>query len=112
MVSFDINKVREQIKNLKLLPNVKEVIELRKRLELELENLTVKEESDVEVFDFTGLTKNQKISRSLKKYNNYLRQIRNQFPQLSYAELRKEFSKKRKGDKTKIPDVVWQNPSP
>jgi uncharacterized short protein YbdD (DUF466 family) len=112
MVIFDINKVREQIENLKLLPNVKEVIALRKRLERELENLSVKEESLIEKFDFSGLTKNQKISRSLKKYNNYLRQIRNQFPELSYAEIRREFSKKRKGEKSSIADVVWQNPSP
>ena len=112
MVIFDINKVREQIKNLKLLPNVKEVIALRKRLEKELENLSVKEELLIEVSDFTALTKNEKISRSLKKYNNYLRQIRNQFPELSYAEIRREFSKKRKGEKSSISDVVWQNPSP
>ena len=112
MVLFDINKVREQIKNLKLLPNVKEVIALRKRLEKELENLSVKEELLIEVSDFTALTKNEKISRSLKKYNNYLRQIRNQFPELSYAEIRREFSKKRKGKKSDISDVVWQNPSP
>jgi hypothetical protein len=112
LVSFDINKVREQIENLKLLPNVKEVIALRKRLTREFEKLSEKAESLIEVTEFSGLTRNQKISRSLKKQFNYLRQIRNQYPNISWLELRREFSKRKKGKDSKIPDVVWQNPSP
>jgi len=112
MVSLDVNKVREQLETLKDLPNLKEVVALRKRLERELEIIEVREESRIEVFEFTGLTRAQKISRTLKKQFNYLRLIRNQYPQYSWLEIRRQFSKKRKGKDSKIPDVVWQNPSP
>jgi len=37
MVSFDLDKLKEQLENLKLLPNIKEVVALRKRLRKELE---------------------------------------------------------------------------
>ncbi len=37
MVSFDLDKLREHLENLKLLPNFKEVVALRKRLTKELE---------------------------------------------------------------------------
>ena len=40
MVSFDVNKLREQLESLKNLPNIKEVISLRKRLSSELDKLT------------------------------------------------------------------------
>ena len=112
MVSLDANKVREQLENLKDLPNLKEVTALRKRLEQELETLQVKEESNIKVIEFTGLTRAQKISNTLKKQFRYLRLIRNQFPKLSWLDLRREFSRRQKGLDSKIPDVVWQNPSP
>ena len=112
MVSLDVNKVREQLETLKDLPNLKEVVALRKRLERELEIIEVREESRIEVFEFTDLTRAQKISRTLKKQFRYLRLIRNQFPETSWLNLRREFSRRRKGLDSKIPDVVWQNPSP
>ena len=112
MVSLDANKVREQLENLKNLPNFKEVVALRKRLAKELGILKVKEESKIEVIEFTGLTRAQKISRTLKKRFRYLRLIRNQFPETSWLDLRREFSRRQKGQDSKIPDAVWQNPSP
>ena len=112
MVSLDANKVREQLENLKNLPNLKEVIALRKRLTLELGFLTKKTEELIEVTVFPKVTRAQKISRTLKKQFNYLRQIRNNFPDISWLELRREFSRRRKGLDSKIPDAVWQNPSP
>ena len=112
MVSFDANKVREQIESLKDLPNVKEVVALRKRLTRELDILTEKTEELIEVTVFPKVSRAEKISRSLKKQFNYLRQIRNNFPDISWLELRREFSRRRKGLDSKIPDAVWQNPSP
>ncbi len=112
MVSLDANKVREQLESLKDLPNLKEVVALRKRLEQELEILERQEESNIEVIEFTGLSRAQKISRTLKKRFHYLRLIRNQFPEISWLDLRREFSRREKGQESKIPDVVWQNPSP
>jgi len=112
MVSLDANKVREQLENLKNLPNLKEVVALRKRLVKELGILSKTEESKIEVTVFPKVSRAQKISRSLKKQFNYLRQIRNNFPDISWLELRREFSRRRKGLDSKIPDAVWQNPSP
>ncbi len=112
MVSLDANKVREQLQALKSLPNLKEVIALRKRLESELSILTAKTKELIEVTVFPKITRAEKISRTLKKQFNYLRQIRNNFPDISWLELRREFSRRRKGLDSKIPDAVWQNPSP
>ena len=112
MVSFDANKVLESLESLKNLPNVKEVVALRKRLEKQLGIFEKQQESKVDVIEFTGLTRGQKISQTLKKRFRYLRLIRNQFPEISWLDLRREFSRREKGLDTEIPDVVWQNPSP
>lgn len=107
MATFEKEKLLEQLESLKNLPKYKEVKALKKRLEMELARLEkepiVKEPKS---------SKNQKLSKSLKHHFRYLRMIRNNFPDLSWKELRKEFSKKRKGEKSSIPDVIWQNPSP
>jgi len=112
MVSFNLDKLKEQLENLKQLPNLKEVVALRQRLARELDILTKKTEELIEVTVFPKVTRAEKISRSLKKQFNYLRQIRNNFPDISWLELRREFSRRRKGLDSKIPDAVWQNPSP
>jgi hypothetical protein len=112
MVSFDLIKVREQIESLKNLPNIKEVIALRKRLQSELKILEVDKESRIKVTEFSKISRAQKISKTLKKRFRYLRLIRNQFPEISWLELRREFSRREKGLDSEIPDVVWQNPSP
>lgn len=111
MVSFDVIKVKEQLESLKNLPNIKEVIVLRKRLQSELKIL-VDKESKIKVTEFPKITRSEKISRTLKKRFRYLRLIRNQFPEISWLELRREFSRREKGLDSEIPDVVWQNPSP
>jgi len=111
MVDFNLDKLREQLENLKALPNIKEVVALRKRLAKELEKATPKIKKEV-VAPAPAVARNQKISRTLKKQFNYLRQIRNNFPDVSWLELRREFSRRRKGLDSKIPDAIWQNPSP
>lgn len=112
MIPLDANKVKEQLESLKNLPNLKEVIALRKRLTRELEILSDRAESKIKVNVFPNLTRAEKISRSLKKQFNYLRKIRNNFPDLTWLELRREFSRRRQGLDTKVPDAIWQNPSP
>lgn len=112
MVSFDVNKVKEQIESLKNLPNIKEVRALRKRLQSELKILEVKEAPEIEITEFPKITRAQKISRTLKKRFRYLRLIRDQFPEMSIRELNKQLTRRQKGLDTDIPDVAWQNPSP
>jgi hypothetical protein len=103
-----INSILEQLKGLK----IPEAVSLRKRLRKEKQSIKVKQKSKIEITEFPKITRAEKISKSLKKQFSYLRLIRNQFPELSWIELRREFSKRRKGLDSKIPDVVWQNPSP
>ena len=111
MVSFNLDKLREQLENLKALPNIKEVVALRKRLAKELEKVTPKIKKEA-VAPAPPVARNQKISLGLKKHFRYLRLIRDNFPDLTFAQLRKEFSRRRKGLESEIPDAVWQNPSP
>ncbi len=111
MVSFNLDKLKEQLENLKQLPNIKEVIALRKRLSKELEKAIPKIKKEV-VAPIPTVSRGQKISFGLKKHFRYLRLIRDNFPDLTFAQIRKEFSRRRKGIETDIPDAVWQNPSP
>lgn len=111
MVSFNLDKLKEQLENLKQLPNIKEVVALRKRLSKELEKAIPKIKKEV-VAPITTVSRGQKISSGLKKHFRYLRLIRDNFPDLTFAQIRKEFSRRRKGIETDIPDAVWQNPSP
>jgi len=111
MVSFNLDKLKEQLENLKQLPNIKEVVALRKRLVKELEKSIPKIKKEV-VAPVPTVTRGEKISVALKKHFRYLRLIRDNFPDLTFAQLRKEFSRRRKGLESEIPDAVWQNPSP
>lgn len=51
-------------------------------------------------------------SEGLKKYHRYIRLIHSNFPELNYADIRKQFKIRKKGKESSIPDVVWKNPSP
>lgn len=108
MAKLDKDEILRQLENLKNLPKIKEVKALRQRLEKELQRLEEIEPIAKEV----SKPRSQKISQSLKKHYRYLRMIRNSFPDLKWKDLRTEFSKKRKGEESNIPDFVWQNPSP
>ena len=112
MVSFDVNKLREQLESLKNLPNIKEVISLRKRLSSELDKLTKTKVIQTKPVEDLRVLANIKRSGKLRRYHNYIRQIRNNFPNLSYNQIRKQFAERRQGYESDIPDAVWQNPSP
>ena len=109
MAIFDKEKILDHLESLRNLPQVKEVKALRQRLEKELERL---EEKEPIVKEVSKSSRDQKRSQALKHHFRYLRLIRNNFPDLKWNDLRKEYSKKRKGEESNIPDVVWQNPSP
>lgn len=103
------NKLLERLDALKLFPNNNEVRKLRSRTLNALERLEFTK--DVKPLIPKILDK-QKRSSSLKKYHRYIRMIRDNFPDLEYSDIRKQFSKRRRGDSVTIPDAVWQNPSP
>lgn len=108
MTTFDKEKIIEQLESLKKFSQIKEVKALRQRLESELERLTPKEV----IKEVQKSNRGQKISKALTRHFRYLRLIRNNFPDLTWNQLRKEYSKKKKGQESTIQDFVWQNPSP
>lgn len=100
----DKTKLVKQLEALKLFPNNKHVKELRKQIKLKLEKLENKKPKE-------KLQKHTKAGK-LRRYHNYIRQIRNNFPNLTYSQIRSQLSQRRKGKSVSIPDVIWQNPSP
>jgi DNA mismatch repair ATPase MutS len=99
----DREKLLAQLEALKIFPNNKLVRELRKQI---LAKLSQVEKSTPQK------DSNQTRSGKLRRYHNYIRQIRNNFPDLSYSKIRKQLKERRQGIKVDIPDPVWQNPSP
>ena len=97
----DRKKLLEQLDALKIFPNTKLVKELRQQIKKKLEKKQPKQSIP-----------SQSRSIKLKKYHRYIKLVRNSFPELSHAEIRKQFSKRRSGKDVRIPDVIWQNPSP
>ena len=101
------NKLLDRLDALKLFPNNNEVRKLRSRTIRALERLEIPKEPKIPKIKDT-----KKRSSSLKKYHRYIRMIRDNFPDLEYSDIRKQFAKRRRGDSVSIPDAVWQNPSP
>ena len=99
-------KLLEHLDALKDFPNNKLVRQLRQQIQRQLELLeatsTIVTQRDVNVIR----------SGKLKRYHNYIRQIRNNFPNLTYNQIRQQFAKRRRQEDVSIPDAVWQNPSP
>ncbi|AJW71055.1 hypothetical protein [Nitrosopumilus adriaticus] len=102
----DKQKLLQQLEALKLFPNNKHVKELRKQIKSKLKKL------DIPQKEKKKQNKNKSRAGKLRRYHNYIRQIRNNFPNLSYKQIRSELSQRRKGKSVSIPDVIWQNPSP
>ena len=108
MVSFNLDKLKEQLENLKQLPNIKEVVALRKRLTKEKSKLIPKEVLKVERIQ----SANVKRSSKLQRYWRYVKLIRDNFPDLKTNKIRKQLKERQQGQEVEIPDAVWQNPSP
>lgn len=105
----DIKKLLEQLDALKLFPNNKLVRELRNQIQ---QKVTKLEKSKAVTKTIEKADANLARSKSLKQYHRYLRLIHDNFPNLKYSEIRRQFSERRKGRETDIPDAIWQNPSP
>ena len=101
------NKLLKRLEALKLFPNNNEVRILRSRTQKALERL----EKQTELKPKPKIISNKR-SASLKKHHRYIRLIRNNFPDLKYSDIRKQFAKRKRGQEVSIPDAVWQNPSP
>ena len=101
------DKLLRRLDALKLFPNNNEVRILRSRTQKALERLEKQKEVTV-----APEPKVSTRSSSLKKHHRYIRLIRNNFPDLKYSDIRKQFAKRKRGQEVSIPDAVWQNPSP
>ena len=108
MVSFNLDKLKEQLENLKQLPNIKEVVALRKRLTKEKSKLIPKEVLKVVRIQSANVQRSSKLQR----YWRYVKLIRDNFPDNTVKEIRKQLTVRQQGQETDIPDAVWQNPSP
>lgn len=107
MKEIDKQKLLEQLNALKLFPNNKLVKQLRKQIITQLEKLDKKEVQIIKPKEKS----NQRASK-LRKYHRYLRMIRDNFPDLTYSQIRTQFAKRKQGSEVSIPDAIWQNPSP
>lgn len=99
-------ELRKQSEALKIFPNTKLVRALRKQITTKLEKIERKQKLKPKE------KPKRSRSKSLEKYHRYIRLIRDNFPNLSYGEIRRLFSLRKQGKQVSIPDVVWQNPSP
>ena len=114
--------LQQQLKALKSFSNTKAVRKLKEELETKLRQLERKAATEAQARPrqtklpiskaVIRRLANDKRSAKLRKYHNYLRQIRDNYPDLTYADLRKQFRERKEGKHTKVPDVIWRNPSP
>lgn len=107
LMNEKIKKLQQRLVALRIFPNNKEVKILRERIKKQLARL----EKQIPKKSKSKKEPNQSRSGKLKRYHNYIRQIRNNYPNLSYGEIRKQLTKRRQGKPSKIPDVIWQTPS-
>ena len=99
-------KLFDRLDALKLFPNNNEVRILRSRTQNALDRLERPPPKIKPKID------SKKRSTALVKHHRYIRLIRDNFPDLKYLDIRKQFAKRKRGDSVSIPDAVWQNPSP
>ena len=111
MLEEQKRKLLEQLDALKLFPKNKLVRKLQKQIKTKLEKIDRKEKKVIVKEEKLEKSKESKSSK-LKKYHRYLRLIRDSFPDLTYSQIRKQFSERKRGTQVEIPDVIWQNPSP
>ena len=108
MVKFDIDKLNEILNSLKKIPNIKEVRELRKRLQKEQKRII----KPIPKIITPKVDANVNRSTKLQRYWRYVKLIRDNFPDLKTNKIRKQLKERQQGQEVEIPDAVWQNPSP
>jgi hypothetical protein len=97
-----LDEILNQLAGLK----IKEVVSLRKRLKKEKEKLFVSKEIKI-----PKVVAKHTRSTKLDRYWRYVKLIRDNYPHLKTSEIRKQLKIRQQGQKTQIPDAVWQNPS-
>jgi len=112
MVDISIDKldaILEQLKGLR----IREAINLRKRLQKEKVKLIPKIKEPVASVSASTIKQiaNQKRSSKLTKYWRYIKLIRDNFPDLKTNQIRTQLKQRSQGQKSNIPDAIWQNPS-
>ena len=115
-ISFDKQKIQDQLDSLKNLPNIKEVKALRKRLREELGK--IKEEKPV-----VTIPKEQRYQQANQRRSSFMKGawrvvnlLYEKYPQthekFGKRQIFTEFFKRRRGLESDIPDAMWQNLSP
>lgn len=107
------DKLLKRLTALKLFPNNNEIRILRARTQKALERI----EKQIVGIKITTTpkkiqVKSPKRSSKLSKYWRYIRLIHDNFPNISIPEIRKQYSKRKRGEQVSIPDAVWDNASP
>jgi hypothetical protein len=112
MTKFTLDKLDAILESLKGL-RIKEAVSLKNRLYKEKEKLVPKVElQEIKITkEDTQISANQKRSSKLSRYWRYVKLIRDNFPHLKTNYIRTQLKQRQRGQKTKIPDAVWQNPS-
>jgi hypothetical protein len=114
MANNEIKKIEKILRDLSTLKQFKEVKALKKRLTQDLEKFSKKEKlipQEQEIKIPKQESTNQKRSSKLSRYWRYVKLIRDRFPNLTTSEIRKQLKTRQQGQKTEIPDAIWQNPS-
>ena len=110
MIQFDKDKLAELLRTLAEIPKIKEVRDLQKRLQKELQKTKPKKARlSKEKIKILG---NEKRSAKQKRYWRYVKLIRDNFPNLPTNEIRSQLKERRQGKQVDISDAIWQNPSP
>jgi hypothetical protein len=123
----DKNEIERLLKLLEAFPKTRTVRKLRSELKLKLARVQEgSAEQDRNIVpekkrNFKSISNNNNkkkaesnIARSvaLKKHHQYIRLIRDNYPELPYLEIRRLYKDRKKGKDTSIPDAIWFNPSP
>jgi len=112
------NKVAAELRLLKAFTNSLTVRRLRRELQQRLQEIEAKIERQERAAKKPPSRKEIRLAANaarvgkLRRYHNYIRQIRNNYPDLTYSEIRSQLTERKRGKKTSIPDVIWKNPSP
>ncbi len=109
MVTFDLDKLNKVLDSLKGFPNLREVRELRKRIQKEQKKIV---KPVVRVITSAKVDANVIRSVKQKRYWRYVKLIRDNFPNLPTNEIRRQLKERRQGKQVDISDAIWQNPSP
>jgi hypothetical protein len=111
----DKQKILKLLKALEDFPNIKIVRELREQLKNKLAKIESKERRKSEREKVKARRRIEAgLSRSskLKKYHHYIRLIKDNYPDIPYDDIRRQFKARKEGKEVSIPDALWEDPSP